>query len=83
MELILAGPQADKWTDKQKAAQFLISIGQKGRDVCRAMVQSEILRAADKEKPERLFEEFTVSLKVTKLFREKCFIHVIRNRNKL
>ena len=58
MELILAGPQADKWTDKQKAAQFLIIIGQKGRDVCRAMIQSEILTAADKEKPERLFEEF-------------------------
>ena len=32
MELVLAGPSANKWTETQKAAQFLICIGQQGRD---------------------------------------------------
>jgi len=31
MELELAGPEANKWTEIQKAAQFLICIGQRGR----------------------------------------------------
>ncbi|CAH2299977.1 Hypothetical predicted protein, partial [Pelobates cultripes] len=32
IELVYAGPDAAHWTDQQKAAYFLISVGQTGRD---------------------------------------------------
>ena len=49
MELVLAGPRAKKWTETQKAAQFLICIGQKGRDMARAWVSSGELSEDDKK----------------------------------
>ena len=49
MELVLAGPSANKWTESQKAAQFLICIGQQGRDIARAWVSSGELSEDDKK----------------------------------
>ena len=49
MELVLAGPSANKWTETQKAAQFLICIGQQGRDMARAWVSSSELSEDDKK----------------------------------
>ena len=49
MELVLAGPSANKWTETQKAAQFLICIGQQGRDMARAWVSSGELSEDDKK----------------------------------
>ena len=40
MQLVFSGPDAEKWKEEQKAAQFLICIGQKGRDICRAWCAS-------------------------------------------
>ena len=48
MELVLAGPSAKKWTETQTAAQFLICIGQQGRDMARAWVSSGELSEDDK-----------------------------------
>ena len=58
MELVLQGPDAHKWTEAQKAAHFLISIGQQGRDMARAWVSSNELSEDDKKKTPRLFEIF-------------------------
>ena len=49
MELVLAGPSANKWTETQKAAQFLICIGQQGRDMARAWVSSGELSEDNKK----------------------------------
>ena len=49
MELVLADPSANKWTETQKAAQFLICIGQQGRDMARAWVSSGELSEDDKK----------------------------------
>ena len=49
MELVLAGPSANKWTETQKAAQFLICIDQQGRDMARAWVSSGELSEDDKK----------------------------------
>ena len=49
MELVLASPSANKWTETQKAAQFLICIGQQGRDVARAWVSGGELSEDDKK----------------------------------
>ena len=49
MELVLAGPSANKWTETQKAAQFLICIGQQGRGMARAWVSSGELSEDDKK----------------------------------
>ena len=49
MELVLAGPSANKWTETQKAAQFLICIGQQGRDMARAWVSCGELSEDDKK----------------------------------
>ena len=53
MELVLAGPSANKWTETQKAAQFLICIGQQGRYMARAWVSSGEL-SEDKKKSFRV-----------------------------
>ena len=45
MELVLVGPDANKWTKTHKAAQFLICLGQRGRVMARAS-----LSKADKKK---------------------------------
>lgn len=58
IELVFAGPDADKWSDQQKAAHFLICVGQKGRDVCRAWQASGEITAEDKRKTEVLFAKF-------------------------
>ena len=58
MELVLAGPSANKWTETQKAAQFLICIGQQGRDRARACVSSGELSEDDKKSPSELFAIF-------------------------
>ena len=47
MELVLVGPSANKWTETQKAAQFLICIVQQGRDMTRAWVSSGELSEDD------------------------------------
>ena len=60
MELVLAGPDADKWSDTQKAAQFLISIGQRGRDMVRSWISSKELHEADKMKTMELFKIFDI-----------------------
>ena len=49
MELVLAGPSTNKWTETQKAAQFLICIGQQGRDMARALFSSSELSEDDKK----------------------------------
>ena len=48
-ELVLAGPSANKWTETQKAAQFLICIGQQGRNMAQALVSSSELPEDDKK----------------------------------
>ena len=58
MELVLAGPSANKWTETQKAAQFLICIGQQGRNMARAWVSSGELSEDDKKSPSELFAIF-------------------------
>ena len=58
MELVLAGPSANKWTETQKAAQFLMCIGQQGRDMARAWVSSSELSEDDKKSPSELFAIF-------------------------
>ena len=58
MELVLAGPSANKWTEAQKAAQFLICIGQQGRDMARAWVSSDELSEDDKKSTSELFAIF-------------------------
>ena len=58
MELVLAGSSANKWTETQKAAQFLICIGQQGRDMARAWVSSGELSEDDKKSTSELFAIF-------------------------
>ena len=58
MELELAGPSANKWTETQKAAQFLICIGQQGRDMARAWVSSGELSEDDKKSTSELVAIF-------------------------
>ena len=58
IELVLAGPSANKWTETQKAAQFLICIGQQGRDMARAWVSSGELSEDDKKSPSEFFAFF-------------------------
>ena len=58
MELVLAGPSANKWTETQKAAQFLICIGQQGRDMTRAWVSSGELSEDKQKSPSELFAIF-------------------------
>ena len=58
MELVLAGPSANKWTETQKAAQFLICIGQQDRDMARAWVLSGELSEDDKKSTSELFAIF-------------------------
>ena len=58
MELVLAGPSDNKWTETQKAAQFLICIGQQGRDMARAWVSSGELSEDDKKSTSELFAIF-------------------------
>ncbi|XP_053570046.1 ankyrin repeat and SOCS box protein 4 isoform X1 [Bombina bombina] len=58
MELLFAGPDADKWTQEQKAAQFLICIGEKGREICRSWTASGAISAEGKKDPNVLFEKF-------------------------
>ena len=50
IELVFAGPDADRWSDQQKAAHFLICVGQKGRDVCRAWQACGDITAEDRKK---------------------------------
>lgn len=58
MELISAGPEADKWSEEHKASQFLTYIGQKGRDICRSWTASGKPAPEDNKKLEILFANF-------------------------
>ena len=58
MELEMAGPSANKWTETQKAAQFLICIGQQGRDMAPIWVSSSELYEDDKKSTSELFAIF-------------------------
>ena len=49
MELVLAGPSANRWAETQKAAQFLICLGHQGRDIARAWVSRSELSEDDKK----------------------------------
>jgi len=42
-DLVLAGPDANKWTETQNAAQFFIYVGQRGRDIAPAWISSNKL----------------------------------------
>ncbi len=53
-----AGPSANKWTETQKAAQFLICIGQQGRDMAPIWVSSSELYEDDKKSTSELFAIF-------------------------
>ncbi|KAK3727095.1 hypothetical protein QZH41_006020 [Actinostola sp. cb2023] len=56
--LVFEAPHASKWQDSEKAAYLLISIGQKGRDICRAWCSSNVLSAEEKQNHEKLIEMF-------------------------
>ena len=58
MELVLAGPSANKWTETQKTAQFLICIGQQSRHMARAWVSSSEHSEDDKKSTSELFAIF-------------------------
>ena len=55
---MLAGPSANKWTETPQAAQFLICIGQQGRDMVRAWVSSGELSEDDNKSTSDLFAIF-------------------------
>ena len=59
-ELVLAGPDKNKWAETHIAAQFFICIDQLGRYMVRAWVWSNILSEADKKKTPVLFKMFEV-----------------------
>ena len=60
MELVLAGPNANKWSETHKAAQFLICIGQQGRYMARAWDTS-----SERSEDEKKILESLLSLKRT------------------